>query len=148
MSSTYADLHCHIVFSTKNRRPLIRDPWRQELHAYLGGIVKRLGAVPTMVGGVEDHVHLLVALKTDHAVANIVRETKKASTEWIRASKGEKEFGWQNGYAVFSVSAEGRSAAVAYIADQEQHHRKVSGIDELKAMLAAAGISFDPNYVE
>jgi putative transposase len=77
MGSTFYSLHYHIVFSTKERRPLIRDGWRPSLHEYLGGTVRGLSGVAEAVGGIDDHVHLLVSLNTSHVVADFVRELKR-----------------------------------------------------------------------
>ena len=103
MGSTFYSLHYHIVFSTKERRPLIGSGWRPHLHEYLGGTVRGLGGVAEAVGGVADHVHLLLSLKTTDAPAELVRELKKASSIWS-AEKHEPLFSWQEGYAIFSVS--------------------------------------------
>lgn len=83
MSSTYLSLHYHIVFSTKERRPMIADAWKSRLHEYLGGTVKGLDGFPQRVGGVADHVHLLVGLKSTHCLADFLRELKKASSAWV-----------------------------------------------------------------
>ena len=80
MGSTYLSLHYHIVFSTKERRPFIKDPWRSKMHEYLGGTVRGLGGIPECIGGVADHVHLLVGLKATHCLADFLRELKKASS--------------------------------------------------------------------
>jgi putative transposase len=103
MGSTFYSIHHHVVFSTKERRPFIRPEWRPQLHEYLGGTLRGLGVVAESVGGVEDHVHLLASFKTTDAPADIVRELKKASSFWA-AEKHERLFGWQDGYAIFSVS--------------------------------------------
>src|SRR5215469_11287554 len=101
MGSTYSSLHYHLVFSTKERRPLIRAGWRSGLHQYLGGIVRNLDAIAQGVGGVQDHVHLLMGLKTTHTPADLVRELKKASSNWV-AARYDPAFRWQEGYAIFT----------------------------------------------
>ena len=95
MPSTHTSLHIHIVFSTKGRVPLIDAAWRSDLHAYIGGCLKRLDAFPQEIGGVADHVHLLVGIKPVHTIAEIVKETKRISTEWVRDSKRVGRFAWQ-----------------------------------------------------
>lgn len=124
MASTYVSLRIHIVFSTKHRQPTIADDWRGSLHAYLSGTLRGLGVTPLAIGGVADHVHILIGIKPIHAIADLVRETKKASTEWVRREAGVSEFRWQEVYAAFSVGAVDR--VIAYIANQEAHHRKLS----------------------
>ena len=104
MPSTYFSLTAHYVFSTKNRQPYFHAQIIQEVHRYLGGTIKGLGAEPIIVGGVEDHVHLLVGYKTTHCLADLIRETKKASTSWLKHEFSD--FSWQEGGGVFSVSPE------------------------------------------
>ena len=98
MPTTYCSLHYHVVFSTKDRYPLITKDWRDNLHAYLGGIVKNLKAVPLAVGGIDDHVHLLMGLRATHTVASVMREVKGGSSEWIHKTVGKLSFVWQPGY--------------------------------------------------
>ena len=125
---------------------MLRAEWRSRLHEYLGGTIRGLGGVAEKVGGVEDHVHLLVSLRTTHALADIVRELKKASSNWI-AEQWDKEFAWQEGYAVFSVSWTHLPALGRYIAGQETHHAKLSFLDELKHLLERNGVKYDPVYL-
>ncbi|MEI6396443.1 MAG: IS200/IS605 family transposase [Verrucomicrobiota bacterium] len=146
MGSTFYSLHYHIVFSTKERRPLIRQEWRARLHEYLGGTVRGLGGVAESVGGVEDHVHLLVSLKTIHAPADLTRELKKASSVWA-AEHHEPVFAWQEGYAIFTVSWTHVPVVRRYIAAQEAHHQKTPIADELKRLLEKNGVSYDPKYL-
>jgi len=120
MPSTYLSLHFHLVFSSKNREPLIASQWRSRLHDYLGGTVRGLGGYPEGVGGVADHVHLLVSLKATHGLAEFMRELKKASSRWVHEEIGLCAFAWQDGYAAFTVSATSRQAVQHYIATQEE----------------------------
>jgi putative transposase len=144
MSSTYLNLNVHIIFATKGRAPTIADDWRQDLHAYIGGTLKTLGARPQIVGGVADHVHLLVGLKSTHSVADLAREVKKVSSVW--AADRYAAFSWQAGYAAFSIGAERISNVTTYIANQERHHRKLSSADELRQLLAEEGIEYDERF--
>jgi putative transposase len=146
MGSTFYSLRYHVVYSTKERRPLIKPSWRPRLHEYLGGTVRGLGGVAEIVGGVEDHVHLLLSLKTIHAPASIVGEIKKASSVWA-AETHEPLFAWQEGYSIFTVSRTHLEQVRRYIANQEEHHRKVSFIDELKRLLERNGVTFETQYL-
>jgi REP element-mobilizing transposase RayT len=148
MSSTYLSLHYHLVFGTKNREPLIAREWRSRLHEYLGGTISGLGGFPQTIGGVADHVHLLVGLKATHCLADVVRELKKASSVWIHENTGEPSFAWQTGYAAFTVSVTARESVQNYVAHQEEHHRKKSFHEEWLEMLEKAGIKYDPKYVD
>jgi REP element-mobilizing transposase RayT len=146
MGSTFFSLHYHIVFSTKERRPLIRREWRPRLHSYLGGIIKSMKGVPEIVGGVSDHVHLLVSLRPVHCIADVVRDMKKDSTSWVKDNL-DRRFFWQEGYAAFTVSPSATESVRKYIADQEAHHRKNSFVDELRELLGKAGIEYDEKYL-
>jgi len=147
MPSTYLSLHYHIVFSTKNREPTIRDAWRSRLHEYLGGIIRGLGGFPEGIGGVADHVHLLVGLKATHCLSDVLRELKKASSVWVREEIGEA-FAWQEGYAAFTVSATALQAVKLYISNQDEHHRVKSVREELIEMLEKAGVEYDPQFLD
>ena len=104
MPATYCSLHYHAVFSTKDRYPLITRDWRDNLHAYLGGIVKNLGGVPLAIGGIEDHAHVLMGLRATHAVANVMRELKSGSSDWAHTTVGKRSFSWQPDYFGVTVS--------------------------------------------
>ena len=107
MPSTYLSLHYHLIFSTKERRRLIAEPCRGRLYAYLGEIVRTLGGVPEAVGGTADHVHMLVGLRATHCLAEVLREIKRSSSQWVHETLGVAEFSWQDGYGAFTVSASG-----------------------------------------
>ena len=148
MSSTYLSLHYHFVFSTKNREAIIQTEWRTRLHDYLGGTIRGLGAYPEGVGGVLDHVHMLVGLKATHCVADVLRELKKISSSWVHDEIGARCFAWQDGYAAFTVSATSREAVRHYIANQEEHHRVKTFREELIEMLKKAEIEYDARYLD
>lgn len=115
----------------------------------MGGVIKGLGGVPEKIGGVADHVHVLVGLKSTHCLADFVRELKKASTSWIQQeTKIGDKFTWQGGYAAFTVSATSLEAVRDYIANQEEHHRVKSFREEFVTMLEKAGISYDAKYLD
>jgi hypothetical protein len=118
------------------------------MHAYLGGIVRELTGTPVSIGGVEDHVHLLVGLKTTHCIADFMRELKKSTSRWIHEEIGYAPFEWQNGYAVFSLSPRAIPEVRRYIENQEEHHRKRTFREELIGMLERAGVKYDPKYLE
>lgn len=146
--STFLSLHFHITFSTKHRAPLIEKAWLPRLHEYLGGTVVGLGGHADCIGGIADHVHLLIGLKATHCLADVVREVKKASSAWIHDEIGIPSFAWQEGYAAFTVSPSARPLVRKYIRNQDDHHRKKSFREELLEMLRMAGLKFDPNYIE
>jgi REP element-mobilizing transposase RayT len=147
MGSTFLSLHYHLVFATKCREPFIAADWRLRLHEYMGGAIAGLGGFPEGIGGVEDHVHLLVGLRATNCLADVLRELKKASSVWVHQEIGLKAFVWQEGYAAFTVSAPARGSVKRYIANQEEHHRTQSYCEELIAMLEKVEIEYDSKYL-
>lgn len=116
MPSTHLSLHYHIIFCTKGRRRIIAEPWREELHAYIGGIIRGIGAVARSVGGPGDHVHVLLGLKATHTLADVVRQMKRGSSAWIH-QHGVRAFSWQEGYGAFTVSPSQLTKVQRYIAN-------------------------------
>lgn len=146
--STYSSLHYHITFSTKHRARIIDSAWESRLHEYLGGTAKTLGGFPQGIGGIEDHVHLLVGLKPTHCISDFMRELKKSSSEWVHTTIGNKDFKWQEGYAIFSVGATSLLQVRSYIANQREHHRVKTFREELVELLELAGVAYDPKYLD
>ena len=122
--------------------------WRSRLHEYLGGTIWGLGGVPEEIGGIADHVHLLVGLKATHCLADVMRELKKASSMWVHDSLGLPQFAWQEGYAAFTVSATARASVERYIVNQEAHHPVTTFREEVIQMLEKAGVAYDPKYFD
>jgi REP element-mobilizing transposase RayT len=149
MSQSLAKILVHMVFSTKDRRPMLRDKAvREELHKYLGGILTNLDCQPIVAGGVEDHVHLLCALSRTQGAADVVKEVKRGSSVWLKTKGPElSDFAWQSGYGIFSIGYSQIEAVRGYIAGQEEHHRKVSFQDEFRELLRRYEIEFDEQYV-
>ena len=147
MPSTHTMLLHHLVFATKNRDPVIAPCWRARLHEYLGGCVNGLGGMSQGVGGVADHVHLLVGLKPVHCLSNFMRDLKRSSSMWVRHEIPSPGFAWQEGYAAFSVSASARLSVLNYIARQEERHRRRTFQEELEEFLKKAGVPYDHRYL-
>jgi putative transposase len=149
MPQSLSAVYIHLVFSTKDRRPFLRDkPTRDALHSYLGGVSKQLDCPPLLVGGVEDHVHLLARFGRTTTQAEWVKELKRVSNLWLKErGRDYADFEWQGGYADFSVSQSNLEQVRQYIAGQEEHHRKVGFQDELRALLRKHEIEWDEKYV-
>ena len=147
MPQSLSIVYIHLVFSTKERRPFLRDPWlRASVHGYLGEISKRLDCPPIEVGGVEDHIHLLARFGRTITQAEWIKELKRISNEWLK-EQGIPDFRWQGGYADFSVSQSNLEDVKAYILRQEEHHRKTSFQDELRALLRRHQMEWDERYI-
>lgn len=148
MANTYSAVYHHIVFSTKNREPLISPVIESRVWGYLGGVVRENGCVPLRIGGIETHVHLLVVMSPSVATSELVKQIKVASTHWIRANfPGLESFGWQDGFGVFSVSKSSVDEVARYIDNQREHHRHKSFEEEYRAFLDKPGVDFDERYV-
>lgn len=147
MPSTHVSLRCHIVFSTKDRRPWIVSDWRDRLHAYMGGIIRSQGGTPLVIGGVEDHVHLLIGLRATHRLADLVREVKHESSRWVHQMLQVGLFGWQDGYGAFTVSPGDEDAVREYIATQEAHHRATTFQEEYLQLLREFKVEYDERYL-
>jgi putative transposase len=149
MAQSLAKILLHVVFSTKDRRPLLTDPaLRDELHRYLGGILTNLDCQPLITGGVADHVHLLFNHSRTATVADVVKELKRSSSVWLKTkSPALPDFAWQNGYGAFSIGQSQADDVRGYIAGQEEHHRKISFQDEFRRLLERYEIAFDERYV-
>ncbi len=147
MPSTHLSLHYHLVFSTKDRVPLIAPQWRDRLHGFLGGVVRQLDGVPQAVGGVGDHVHLLIGLGAMHRLADVMREIKSVSSRWVHEEVGVKLFSWQEGYGAFTVGAPQCPVVRDYVLGQEAHHRTRSYQEEYVDFLRRGGVEYDDRYL-
>lgn len=145
MPHSYAENVIHVVFSTKERAKLIPTEHQPKTWAYLSGICKNLGLHVHAIGGMSDHVHLLVRLPATMPLAKAVNALKSNSSKW--ANEEKLNFTWQEGYAAFSVSASLVSAVTRYIRAQEAHHKKMSFETEFMALLKKHGVKFDPAHV-
>ncbi|MEO1524507.1 MAG: IS200/IS605 family transposase [Planctomycetota bacterium] len=148
MPQSLVQVYVHIIFSTKQRAPYLSDPaGRARLHAYLSGACKGQGCPSLQVGGVEDHVHLLVRLAKTIDVATLIRELKKESSKWVKAELRIHGFSWQTGYGAFSISPSHVESVVEYIRRQELHHRECSFHDEFRRICGKYNVPIDERYV-
>lgn len=148
MPQSLARVLVHLVFSTKNRVPLLTSEIRAELHPYLSVVLNNDGCVSLRVGGVEDHVHLFFALSRTRTISQIVENVKTSSSKWLK-TKGAAlaNFHWQNGYGIFSVSQTHADAVVDYILRQEEHHAAETFQQELRRLFEHEKIPYDERYV-
>ena len=140
--------YMHIIFSTKNRKPFIHNPIKEELFSYIGGIFKNLECNPLIVGGYKDHVHVLCSLSRKIALMKLVEELKTHSSKWIKR-KGYKyeTFYWQNGYGGFSIHTNQVETVRSYILNQKQHHKSISFMEEYLKFLKEYHVEYDERYV-
>ena len=149
MSQSLSAVYIHLIFSTKNRRPLLHDAtFRASVHAYLGAVSRELDCPALLVGGVEDHVHILGRLGRTISQSEWVKELKRVSNAWIKSQSADmQDFQWQAGYGDFSVSHSNIESVERYIAGQEEHHRRQTFQDEYRAFLKRHAVEYDERYV-
>ena len=148
MPSSHSAIYLHVVFSTKQRYPYLKTEWRDSLFGYIGGTLQEHKSVLLRAGGVEDHVHLLIAIHPAYSISDTVRLIKANSSRWINENNQCKaKFEWQRGFGVFSVSQSQLPKLIQYIDNQDAHHEKVSFKDEYLKLLRLHEIVFDERYV-
>jgi putative transposase len=148
MPQSFTCLNHHIIFSTKHREPHLHKPLAARVYDYIGGIVRETKSVLLAAGGMPDHVHLLVSLSKEMAVADALRLIKTNSSKRVHETFPDlKDFAWQTGYGAFAVSYSNVDAVKSYIAGQEEHHRVRTFQEEYRAFLDRHGIKYDERYL-
>lgn len=146
MPQSLTNILIHVIWSTKERRPLISDGVREGLHGYLAGILKNLESPALIINSVADHVHVLCQLSKNLAASKLVEEIKRSSSKWMKEN-GVGEFAWQSGYGLFSVSQSGVDAVREYIHGQPEHHKKRNFKDEFREFCKKYNVALDERYV-
>ncbi len=145
--STYTQTLYHLVFATKDRRPVLSDGQRDNLFRYVNGIIKNNHCKPVWISGVRDHIHVLSSLHPSVALAELVKDVKVASSIWIKETRVFPNFeSWQEGYGAFTYSLRDEPGLIAYLKQQEDHHRRVTFEEEYRRLLIDAGIQIDERY--
>jgi putative transposase len=145
MATSLVKVLVHVVFSTWKRTPFIDEALQADLYPYMAAILRQRGATLIALGGMPDHVHVLLRLKSDQKLADIVRSVKAISSKWIHERpESIPAFAWQEGYAAFSVSVSQETVVKSYILNQEAHHRRARFEEELPELLKRHQIDFDP----
>lgn len=144
---SFTKLNYHIVFSTKMRERTITEAFERDFYAYTLGVVNAQGGHLYRIGGMPDHVHILVALKPEQSVSDFVQQLKQSTSRWLRENPNFRHWkGWENGYSAFTCSPVDISNVVDYIKGQKQHHKSVAFIDEYRSWLIANGVSADTPF--
>ena len=148
MANTYSQITIHIVFAVKNRENIIRKSFRKELYKYITGIIKNKDQKLLSINGVSDHIHILIGLNPSMSISNIVRDVKNNSSKFINEKKWVLgKFQWQEGYGAFSYSRSQRPEIIAYIENQETHHKRTTFKEEYLKILKKFDVEFDDKYV-
>ena len=148
MPQSFTQLYAHLIFSTKNRVPLLDAEIRPRVHAYLATIIRDLDAPYVVVGGVADHVHILFDMGKLHAPVEFVEKVKRESSKFVKTLGAKyQKFYWQRGYGMFSVSPTQKDDVENYVRNQERHHRTKTFQEEYRGFLRRYGLPFDERHV-
>jgi REP element-mobilizing transposase RayT len=148
MPQSLVEIYVHVVFSTKNRSPLLKDPAaREEMHRYLAKICNNLECAALEVNGYHDHVHLLVRLGKTISIAELIRELKRASSLWFKGRFDCFDFYWQSGYGAFSIGPFDVPRVREYVQTQEKRHQAESFQTEFRRLCEKYGVQIDERYV-
>ena len=147
MAHTYSSLFFHVVWSTKDRMPIIKPLFRKRLFDYMGAIIKNDKGFLISIGGMPDHVHLLIKVSTQCSISDLIRKVKANSSKFINQIYPEVKFGWQSGYGAFSVSSSRINMVQNYILNQEDHHKVHSFEDEFRKLLEKHDIKYDNRFL-
>jgi putative transposase len=148
MPQSLSQVLLHIVFSTKNRVPMITLDIEPELYAYLGQICNNHRCPSILINGISNHIHILCGLSRTYTIAELVEELKTGTSKWVKTKLPNlSKFSWQNGYGVFSVDWKSAEYVKSYISGQKEHHHKVTFEEEYRKMLRDFGMQYDDRYV-
>lgn len=148
MANTYTQIHYQFVFATKYRNACIKPEWKNELHMFITGIIKRYEHKMLQINSMPDHIHLLIGMRPHQSVSDLIKSVKAESSKWINERKFSNiKFAWQDGYGAFTYSKSQITSVASYICNQEEHHRKKNFREEYISMLIEAGIAFEEKYI-
>jgi REP element-mobilizing transposase RayT len=148
MPNTYTQIHIQFVFAVKYRRAVIAKEWKAELYKYIAGIIANNGHKLLAINGVEDHIHILIGVRPNQSISDLMQDVKGSSSKWIN-DQGylSSTFKWQGGYGAFSYSKSHISNVIGYIERQEEHHRKTSFREEYLDFLEKFEVDYDERYI-
>lgn len=148
MANTYTQIHLQFVFAVKHREGIIASSWKDELYKYITGIVQTNNHKLICINGMPDHIHILVGMRPTQSISDLLQDIKGGSSKWINDKKLVKgKFEWQEGYGAFSYSKSQLKDVIAYIENQEEHHKKKSFRDEYLDFLKKFEIEYDEKYI-
>ncbi|MFH1644244.1 MAG: IS200/IS605 family transposase [bacterium] len=147
MGHTYSSLFYHFVWSTKDRAPIIKEYFQQRLYLYMGGIIRNENANLLSIGGMSDHVLLLIKTGTNHKIGSLIQKIKGSSSTFINQKYPSEKFAWQSGYGVFAASVSTLKIVHNYISNQEIHHKKISFEEEFRLLLDKHEIEYNKDFL-
>ncbi|MFO8148516.1 MAG: IS200/IS605 family transposase [Gillisia sp.] len=148
MANTYTQIHIQAVFVVQNRQSLIKNEWKDELYQYITGIIQNHEHKVLQINGMPDHIHILFGMRPTQSLSDLMKQVKQDSSKWIN-NKGvvNGKFSWQAGYGAFSYSKSHVPRVIKYIQNQEEHHKKLTFMEEYVALLKTHNIQFDEHYI-
>ena len=148
MANTYTQLYIQIVFSVKGRQNLIQKNWKDELYKYICGIISNKEQKVYAIGGISDHIHILLSIKPNTTISDLVRDIKANSSKWINEKRFiNGKFEWQEGFGAFSYAQSQLNHVISYINNQEQHHQRKTFKDEYLDLLQKFNVQYDEKYL-
>jgi REP element-mobilizing transposase RayT len=148
VAQSFSRINIHLIFSTKNREPILGDDVRQDLHSYMATVLNNLESPCVLINSVPDHVHVLFEISRKLALSHAVEDIKKTSSKWIKTQRAAySSFAWQAGYGAFAVSESNVADVRRYIEEQREHHRKLSFQEEFLAFLKRHNVRYDERYI-
>ncbi len=148
MANTYTQIHIQAVFAVQNRECVIQDQWKNELYKYISGIIKNNNHKLIAINGMPDHIHILFGMRANQSLSDLLQDIKGSSSKWINDKKFVKnKFSWQEGYGAFSYSKSQLPKVIAYIENQEEHHRKKDFLKEYTELLEAFEVEYNEQYL-
>ena len=148
MANTYTQIHLQVIFAVKKRTGLIQNEWKDELYKYITGIIQKSGHKLLAINGMPDHLHVFFGMRPIQSLSDLMQNIKQDSSRWINRKKFIKEkFEWQEGFGAFSYSKSQASRVIAYVQNQENHHRKITFLDEYKKFLEKFEVHYDDRYI-
>ncbi len=148
MANTYTQIHIHAVFAVQNRECIIKNYWKDELFKYITGIIRNHGHKLLVINGMPDHIHILFGMRPTQSLSDLLQDIKGDSSKWINGEKFVRgRFSWQEGYGAFSYSKSLLPQVIQYIESQEEHHKKMTFLEEYKEFLDAFEVEYDERYV-
>lgn len=148
MANTYTQIHIHFVFAVKYRKAMVHKNWKDELFKYISGIIKNNNHKLLAINGVSDHIHILIGIRPVQSISELMKSVKQNSSKWINENKfTNSHFEWQEGYGAFSYSKSQLDAVIAYIENQEQHHKKKTFREEYINFLEKFEVNYDEKFI-
>ena len=148
MANTYTQIHIQAVFAVQNRQSLIQNAWKNKLYKYITGIIQNYGHKVLQINGMPDHIHILIGMRPNQSISDLLQQIKNSSTDWINENNFLKQcFSWQSGYGAFSYAKSQVPTVIKYIQNQEEHHKKKNFQEEYLDFLNEYEIEYDERYI-